>query len=265
MVKPRRAPHTARVRTRRPSPALVISLIALFVSMTGVGWAALGKNTIGSKQIKPGGVKSSDVADDSGDAALTGEDLSNAGGGTLGSADVANDAVGAPELAPGSVTPSELAPNSVSSASVIPNALTGADVNESTLDPAPRKFRRAMPDTTLATRILDLGGLRIDAGCSAAEDLTLIASSGFDNSVFQFNAVNDANDQFTVAEADLEETDARNLHTALVVGNSMAQGTFVYTRANGTVVTGSLVMGQGFPFDDGAADCVVAGQAWRSE
>jgi hypothetical protein len=48
---------------RRPSPSFVISLIALFVAMGGTGYAAvhLGKNTVGSRQIRAGAVGSSEV------------------------------------------------------------------------------------------------------------------------------------------------------------------------------------------------------------
>ena len=43
---------------RRPSPALVISLLALFVSLGGAAYAAtnLPKNSVGSKQIKKSAV-----------------------------------------------------------------------------------------------------------------------------------------------------------------------------------------------------------------
>jgi hypothetical protein len=49
----------------RPSPALVISLIALFVAMGGTGYAALKlpKNSVGGAQIKTGAVGSSEVKD----------------------------------------------------------------------------------------------------------------------------------------------------------------------------------------------------------
>jgi hypothetical protein len=50
---------------RRPSPALVISLVALFVALGGTGYAALKlpKNSVGSSQIKTGAVRSSEVKD----------------------------------------------------------------------------------------------------------------------------------------------------------------------------------------------------------
>ncbi len=47
-----------RSRVHRPSPALVIALVALFVSVGGVGYAAA---TIGSAQIKNNSVRSKDI------------------------------------------------------------------------------------------------------------------------------------------------------------------------------------------------------------
>jgi hypothetical protein len=60
-------------RTHRPSPALVISLVALFVALGGTGYAAvhLGKNTVGTRQLKKNAVTSSKVKNGS----LTGADI----------------------------------------------------------------------------------------------------------------------------------------------------------------------------------------------
>ena len=48
---------------RRPSPALVVAILALVVAMAGTGYAAfsLPKNSVGSKQIKANAVNSSKV------------------------------------------------------------------------------------------------------------------------------------------------------------------------------------------------------------
>jgi hypothetical protein len=50
---------------RRPSPALVISIVALFVALGGTGYAALKlpKNSVGSKQIKKNAVSGKKVKD----------------------------------------------------------------------------------------------------------------------------------------------------------------------------------------------------------
>jgi hypothetical protein len=49
------------LKQRRPSPALVISLIALFVALGGTGYAALSlpKNSVGTKQLKKNAVTGS--------------------------------------------------------------------------------------------------------------------------------------------------------------------------------------------------------------
>jgi hypothetical protein len=54
----------ARFKPHRPSPALVIALLALFVAIGGTGYAALKlpKNSVGSNQIRKGAVKNSDIA-----------------------------------------------------------------------------------------------------------------------------------------------------------------------------------------------------------
>jgi hypothetical protein len=56
-----------RFRLQRPSPAMVVALVALFVAMGGVGYAAINlpKNSVGSTQIKANAVNSSKVANHS--------------------------------------------------------------------------------------------------------------------------------------------------------------------------------------------------------
>jgi hypothetical protein len=51
-------------RMGRPSPALVLACVALFVALGGTGYAALQlpANSVGSKQIRKGAVKNSEIA-----------------------------------------------------------------------------------------------------------------------------------------------------------------------------------------------------------
>ena len=53
-----------QARTRRPSPALVVAIIALIASLTGTSFAAvkLGKNSVGSKQLKSKSVTTGKIA-----------------------------------------------------------------------------------------------------------------------------------------------------------------------------------------------------------
>jgi hypothetical protein len=52
-----------RLRLTRPSPALVIALVALFVALGGTGYAALKlpKNSVGTKQLKKNAVTGSKI------------------------------------------------------------------------------------------------------------------------------------------------------------------------------------------------------------
>lgn len=52
-----------RLAARRPSPALVLAAAALFLALGGSAAAGftLGKNTVGSENIRPGGVKRTDI------------------------------------------------------------------------------------------------------------------------------------------------------------------------------------------------------------
>lgn len=77
--------------TRRLSFAKVLSFVALFVALSGVAHAGLGKNTIKSKQIKDGTIQAVDIAP----GAVTKEKLApDALGG--GAAQVARNSAAAP-------------------------------------------------------------------------------------------------------------------------------------------------------------------------
>jgi len=89
----------------RPSPAMVIALIALFVSLGGTAAALSGSNTVFSDDIVDNQVFSADVRNDT------------LAGGGLGAAD--------------------LKPSSVGTSEVAANSLNGGDINESGLGTVP--------------------------------------------------------------------------------------------------------------------------------
>ena len=84
-------------RIRRPSPALVISVIALVFAVAGTGYAAfnLPKNSVGTKQIKKNAVNGSKVKNRS----LTGKDINLKKLGTVPSATNAAHATSADTVA----------------------------------------------------------------------------------------------------------------------------------------------------------------------
>jgi hypothetical protein len=65
----------------KPSPALVVAVIALIAALTGTAWAALGKNSVGSRQLKAKAVTTGKIANNAVNGAkvanqsLSGEDI----------------------------------------------------------------------------------------------------------------------------------------------------------------------------------------------
>lgn len=70
-----------RAGIKRPSPAMVVAVIALILALTGTAFAALGKNSVGSRQLKAKSVTSGKIANNAvtgikvADGSLTGADI----------------------------------------------------------------------------------------------------------------------------------------------------------------------------------------------
>jgi len=87
-----------KIRISRPSPAMVVAIIALVAALSGSAYAALGKNSIGSRQLKAKAVTSGKIANNAVTSAkvaknsLTGADINVGALGTVPSADRAGSA-----------------------------------------------------------------------------------------------------------------------------------------------------------------------------
>jgi hypothetical protein len=114
----------------RPSPAVVISCLALFLALTGSAFA-VAKNTVRSAQIVDGTVRTVDIRDDAvksakvANASLTADDL---GTDSVGSDEIAENAVASPEVAPDSLTAGDLGAASVASSEVADQSLSQDDL-----------------------------------------------------------------------------------------------------------------------------------------
>jgi hypothetical protein len=129
---------------RRPSPAMAVALIALFVALGGSSWAAL---RIGSGQIVNNSVRSKDLRNND----VRGKDVRRS---TLGGSDVKN--------------------SSLSGVDVIGNGLTGSDIAESSLG--------VVPAAANAVRAGSVSGLRNSRQVVAADDGTdvpILSAGGF--------------------------------------------------------------------------------------
>jgi hypothetical protein len=109
---------------RRPSPALVIALIALFVALGG---PAQAKRLINGKDIRKGTVRSKQVKDHS----MSTRDLSRSAVRSLRTTPAGSVTTG--KLADGAVTTAKLGANAVTAGKIGPGAVTGVNVTDGTL------------------------------------------------------------------------------------------------------------------------------------
>jgi hypothetical protein len=132
-----RKTRTATSR-RRPSPALVISCVALFLALAGSA-LALPKDTVRSAQIVNGTIRTVDLRNEAvksakvADQSLTANDL---GPDSVGSEEIAENAVASPEVAPDSLTAGDLGAGSVASSEVADQSLSAADLGTDSVGPS---------------------------------------------------------------------------------------------------------------------------------
>jgi hypothetical protein len=121
-----------RIRLRLPSASLVISLLALFVSLGGVSYG-LATGAIGTREIRNNAIRGADVRNDN----LTGADIRESSLGQVPSARAAAPVGPAGGGLAGSFPNPVVAPGAINGARVADDSLTGADVLESSLGQVP--------------------------------------------------------------------------------------------------------------------------------
>ena len=118
---------TYKNRSYRPSPALLISCVALFLALTGSAFAVgIAKNSVRSAQIVDGTVRTVDLRDNSVNSLKIAPDA-------VGSEEIAENAVESPEVAPESLTNQDLGIASVTSSEVADQSLTASDLGPSSV------------------------------------------------------------------------------------------------------------------------------------
>ncbi|HVE69254.1 MAG TPA: hypothetical protein VNB64_11800 [Solirubrobacteraceae bacterium] len=113
-----------RIPFRRPSPALVVATIALFLAAGGTGYAlTLPANSVGSAQIQAGRVLNSKLHP-----------------GTVSNSKLGRNAVTFSKLASNQMTTVKIRNGSLLGEDLAPNTVTGAQIDESTLSLPTIKF-----------------------------------------------------------------------------------------------------------------------------
>lgn len=105
----------------RPSPAMAISCVALFLALVGTAFAA-PKFAVRSAQIVDATIRTVDLRDN----AVSSPKIADA---TVTAADLGTDSVASDEIAENAVKSDEIAENAVASPEVAPDSLTTGDLS----------------------------------------------------------------------------------------------------------------------------------------
>ena len=143
---------TRKTRSFRPSPALVISCVALFLALTGSALAVgIAKNSVRSAQIVDGTVRTVDLRDNSVTAPKIAPD-------SVGSEEIAENAVESPEVAPESLTAADLGANSVGAGELQADSVGSSELGTVTV-------------RTNSTTVANNGNGSVSVSCAPGEQL----------------------------------------------------------------------------------------------
>jgi hypothetical protein len=208
---------------RLPSPAMLVALTALFVSLGGVSYG-LATGSIDSREIKNNTIRTQDIRNNE----VRGRDIRNS---TIRSEDIAaNQVKGADVLE--------------SSLGQVPKAKVADSAG--TLSSQAKIDYKAGPGSAAQT-IYDSGRLKLTASCGAAQP-TVTASTSVPNATLHS----------TGGAGGANDTASFTADVPLTLSAS-EQRTVVYTEPGGQVVTVSYAAVGGAPY--GTPGCIVKGLA----
>lgn len=161
---------TRKSRSFRPSPALIISCVALFLALSGSALAVgIAKNSVRSPQIADGSVRTVDLRDNAVNPQKIAADA-------VGSEEIAENAVESPEVAPESLTSQDLGTASVTSSEIADEALTSEDLGPNSVGSSELQAG-AVRASELGPILQVSGSAPIKGGGNASTDATCPAGT----------------------------------------------------------------------------------------
>lgn len=219
----------------RPSPAMVVALIALFVALGGSSYAAL---RIGSAQIKNNSIQSKDIKN----RTIRGRDIHRR---TIRGSNVGVRSLTGGNIARNKITGSEVLESSLGTVPSANNANHATSADGLT---SQRELTYQAAAGTGAADVFDSGKLKLSAACGPGGAVTLTASTRVDHATLQsIGDDTDTNDgDFTTAETPT----LSSVNEARMV---------VYTEPGGQVVVINYAAAEGSVY--GTTGCIVKGVA----
>ncbi len=205
-------------RRRRPSAALVIATLALFMSMGGTSYAAIKAGSVGNKQLASNAVSATKIR-----------------AGAVTSTKIRKGSVTSSKLGRGSVSGSKIARNAVTSQSVLDGSLGSQDIARGSLGTdhlAPRSVNESRLTPDIADRLLRASTLVAPADTGSARGISTTTFT----SVREFSA-SAAHAGTNLVQAQASLTADANLPSRAVVTCSIVRqrGQIVSTLASSPV------------------------------
>jgi hypothetical protein len=227
----------ARLSTYRPSAAMIVALIALFVAMGGTTYAVkrLPKASVGPSQIR-------------------------------------SKAIRTRHIKARAVTRTKIKKDAIDQSLVARDALRGTDILESSLGNVPSATKAETADKlsglnptkfsyrgavgSSAPAVLNLGGLALNAACNAGPALAVSATTSVGGSnIHSGGTWGAANQSFYVDDDAFDVGDSFDVLANAATGSTNLSGTLVYARQDGNVVSVDFLA------EETATGCIFAGTA----
>ncbi|HXO09269.1 MAG TPA: hypothetical protein VN880_14610 [Solirubrobacteraceae bacterium] len=240
----------SRLHLRGPSPALVVSVVALVVALGGTSYAAfsLPKNSVGSKQLKKNAVTTSKIKNN----AVTTSKIKN---GSVTASKINTSGLTVPNAQNANHANSA---DSATNAANAANATNATNANNATTvgGKQVKQFFVNDPASTANTAVLTVDGVTINGGCDAGTNpqLTIQNDSGKGGMLGGLSVRNAATTTVVVTNFTSTPVDLTN--------GSNGGGFVTAELANGNVV--SVQYADTGTFDGTPGRCVLSGSVTAS-
>ena len=239
----------SRILRRRPSPSMIVALVALSVALAGTATALPGRARVKKDDISRAAVRSVHIK---------------------------SRAIQSKHIKSRAVTRSKIARRAVSSSEVGQDALTGTNIVESSLGTVPtasnatnagnagtvngrtvEKMAFVAPGGTGATTVLSLNGLTLIATCAAGPDLSVVAGTSVAGALIHSGGIGTSAVNGYYTEDDSFNPGDPPFNVLGATGGGGLQGTLTYVRPDGAVVTATYLVEE----DPPGNRCVFGGTA----
>jgi hypothetical protein len=230
-----------RFKLGRPSPALVIACISLFVALGGVGYAA-ATGSIDGREIKNNSVASKDLKNSS----IVSGDVKNS---TLIGSDIRNNAVKGSDVDEGTLgkVPSAGQADNAATAGSASTASSAGNANTVGGNRV-RTFSRGIPENTVIPEVLvSARGFSLLAACDAAGEPKLTVDTTRDNTRVYYDHIRATTDTHTNERN--EDLDAAEPPLPIDGGTDDGVGTLTIGTMDGNALTVNFSFGDVASFD----------------